>query len=55
MKQLKRALTMGWSAQIWPHYRGYSVVFIKGNGEERVGRGDTVRLAVKAALKGYKV
>lgn len=48
---LKRALSDRWAVRIWPQYHGYSVVFSKADEVERVGRGSTVRKAVRKAFR----
>lgn len=52
--KLKVALADGWSVSIWPHHKGYTAVFNKGGEVERDGRGNTVKLAVANAFRGYK-
>jgi hypothetical protein len=52
---LKRALADRWSVRVWPHYNGYSVVFTKAGEDERLGRGSTLKRAVKAAFRGYRL
>jgi len=47
---ITKALKAGWAVKIWPHYRGYTVVFMKGD-RERVGRAGTVKRAVKIAWR----
>lgn len=51
---LKRALALGWSVKVWPTYDGYTAVFTRAGEDERVGRGLTVKNAVKAAFLGYR-
>lgn len=49
---LNKAVSLGWSVSIWPHYEGYTAVFTKLGRTERIGRGATVKKATRNAFKG---
>ena len=52
MNLIKKMAKDGWHVKIWPHYRGYTVVFNKAGEDERIGRGDTIKLAARRAVRG---
>jgi hypothetical protein len=48
---IEQALRQGWAVKVWPHYKGYTAVFVKAGEVERNGRGPTFKKAVKKAFR----